>query len=115
MCPSVLRVRDARYQNCVYRRGETDLALFASLRVAIVAVALFPLQLEIVHEILQGISRFLNLRRPGTIIAVFLDDLLVEFPLVPANRQDPSVVLLEVGSEFIEAARGRMRAQAKYP
>ena len=73
------------------------------------------MEFEIVDKILQRLSRFFNLRRPGTIIAVFLDDLRVEFPLVPADRQDPSVVFLEVGSEFNEAARGRMRAQAKYP
>ena len=102
-------------QNGVYRRGEADLTLFAFLSVAIIAVALLPMQLEIVHEILQGISRFLNLRRPGTIIAVFLDDLLVELPLVPANRQDPSVVFLEEGSEFIEPATGRVRAEPQHP
>ena len=105
----------ARDKYCVYRRGEADLTLFASLSVAVFAVALLPIEFEKVDKIPQGFPRLLNLRRPGAIIVVFLDDLLVKLSLVPANRQDTPVGFLEVGSEFVEPARRRMRAQPKYP
>ena len=107
----------ARDKYCVYRRGEADLTLFASLSVAVFAVALLPIEFEKVDKIPQGFPRLLNLRRPGAIIVVFLDDLLVKLSLVPANRQDTSTILCwcldQGGPGSVQLQRSYRKAEGK--